>query len=167
MLPSGVMQRFEYKVVPAPRKGLRGKGVKGAEARFANALQTVMNELGAEGWEYQRTDCLPAEERQGLTGRTTVFQNMLVFRRPLEEEAETAPVVPVAAITDARAEIAEPRLLAEPLPPAPVEDGPRAATRTVPPLRDPRMTGKTDPFPESFPARPDRPDRPRDDLAAE
>jgi hypothetical protein len=77
------MARYEYKVVPAPKKGRRGKGVKGPEGRFANALETVMNELGAEGWEYQRTDTLPAEERQGLTGRTTVFQNMLVFRRTL------------------------------------------------------------------------------------
>lgn len=83
------MPRYEYKVVPAPKKGRRGKGVKGPEGRFANALETVMNELGAEGWEYQRTDTLPAEERQGLTGRTTVFQNMLVFRRPLESAEET------------------------------------------------------------------------------
>jgi hypothetical protein len=72
---------FEYKVVPAPKKGKKAKGVRSSEARFANALQSVMNEMGADGWEYQRTDTLPCEERQGLTGRTTTFQNMLVFRR--------------------------------------------------------------------------------------
>ena len=30
------------------------------------------------------------EERQGFTGRTTTFQNMLVFRRPLGAEAAAA-----------------------------------------------------------------------------
>jgi hypothetical protein len=74
---------YEYKVVPAPKKGLRGKGIKGTDAKFANALMHVMNTLGADGWEYQRTDTLPCEERRGLTGKTTVFQNLLVFRREL------------------------------------------------------------------------------------
>ena len=77
------MPQYEYKVVPAPKRGLKARGVKGSEARFAHALQTVMNAEGADGWEYQRTDTLPCEERQGLTGRTTVFQNMLVFRREI------------------------------------------------------------------------------------
>ncbi len=78
--------RFEYKVVPAPKKGTRAKGVKGAESQFANALMNVMNQFGAEGWEYLRTDTLPSEVRSGLTGKTTIFQNMLVFRRELESK---------------------------------------------------------------------------------
>lgn len=81
------MQAFEYKVIPAPKKAAKAKGVKTAEGRFANALQILMNELGAEGWEYQRTDTLPCEERQGLRGKTTNFQNMLIFRRALVAEA--------------------------------------------------------------------------------
>lgn len=88
---------FEYKVVPAPKRGLKGKGVKGNEGRFANALQTVMNELGKDGWEYLRTDTLPAEEREGLMGRTTVFQNMLIFRRSL---AVSDPADTVASETE-------------------------------------------------------------------
>lgn len=72
---------FEYKVVPAPTRGKKAKGLKTRADRFANALAGVMNELAAEGWEYLRTDTLPSEERQGFTGRSTVFQNMLVFRR--------------------------------------------------------------------------------------
>lgn len=99
------MPNFEYKVVPAPKKGLKGKGIKTVEARFANALMTAMNELGAEGWEYQRSDTLPCEERSGLRGRNTSFQNMLVFRREIKTvDAETfevteeiaAPVVAAA-----------------------------------------------------------------------
>jgi len=88
-----MMTNFEYKVVPAPMRGLKAKGVKGTPARFANALQTVMNSMGAQGWEYQRTDTLPVEERQGLTGKSTSFQTMLVFRRRLVDGQEaTAPV---------------------------------------------------------------------------
>ncbi|WP_420863030.1 DUF4177 domain-containing protein [Algirhabdus cladophorae] len=97
------MEKFEYKVVPAPKRGKRGKGVRGSEGKFANALETVMNDMGALGWQYLRTDTLPSEERQGLTGRTTVFQNMLVFYRPVDVEF----VQPVALITDASDETEE------------------------------------------------------------
>lgn len=90
------MTGYEYKVVPAPTRPLKAKGVKGTSARFANALETVMNDLGADGWEYQRTDTLPVEERQGLTGKTTSFQNMLVFRRALG----AAAVPQVAALIE-------------------------------------------------------------------
>ena len=92
------MPRYEYQVIPAPKKGLRAKGIRSTELKFANALQGVMNEQGALGWEYQRTDTLPCEERQGLTGKTTGFQNMLVFRRIIEDEATELPNVapPVA-----------------------------------------------------------------------
>ncbi|WP_206052272.1 DUF4177 domain-containing protein [Nioella ostreopsis] len=82
------MTRFEYKVVPAPNRGLKAKGVKRAEDRFALALSTLMNELGAEGWDYVRADILPTEERSGLASKQTVYHNMLVFRRILEEPAE-------------------------------------------------------------------------------
>lgn len=107
------MQRFEYKVVPAPRRGKKGKGIRGTEAQFANALSLLMNEAAAEGWEYQRTDSLPCEERQGLTGRTTVFQNMLVFRRPLE-------VSNAADATPEPAALPAPEPVAQPAEPAPV-----------------------------------------------
>lgn len=75
------MPEFEYKVVPAPTKGAKAKGVKTPEARFANAIELLMNEMAADGWEYQRADMLPSEERQGLTGSTTNWRNILVFRR--------------------------------------------------------------------------------------
>jgi hypothetical protein len=92
--------RFEYKVIPAPKKGRKARGVRGTEKRFANALELAMNELAAEGWEYQRTDTLPCEERQGLTGRTTSFQNMLVFRRTVDEAVNRSDVLAIAAPVD-------------------------------------------------------------------
>jgi hypothetical protein len=72
---------YEYKVVPAPTRGVKAKGVKTPEDRFAHALESAMNELASDGWEYLRADTLPCEQREGLMSKTTVFQNMLVFRR--------------------------------------------------------------------------------------
>ncbi len=77
------MQRFEYKVIPAPKRGEKARGVKTTEERFAYALTQLMNALGAEGWDYVRADALPCDERVGLTGTRTTFQNVLVFRRAI------------------------------------------------------------------------------------
>ena len=82
------MIRYEYKVLPAPSRGQRGKGVKGSDGKFANALETLMNLMGSDGWEYQRADTLPSEERAGIASKTTVFRNVLVFRRPIETDVE-------------------------------------------------------------------------------
>ncbi len=102
---------FEYKVVPAPTRGKKAKGLKSPADRFANALGAVINEMAAEGWEYQRTDTLPAEERHGLTGRSTVFQNMLIFRRVAEAvhaaETEAEEVATPESDADAPAEAAD------------------------------------------------------------
>lgn len=88
--------KYEYKVVPAPAKGTKAKGVKTPEARFANSIELLMNDMAAEGWEYQRAELLPSEERSGLTGSTTNWRNVLVFRRTLEN-AETEAAEPVVA----------------------------------------------------------------------
>lgn len=93
------MPRYEYKVIPAPRRGEKARGVKTTEERFALALTGVMNALGADGWDYVRADTLPVDERSGLTGTKTSFQNLLVFRREIAEMAAPAagPVL-VAAL---------------------------------------------------------------------
>ena len=95
---------YEYKVVPAPVRGLKAKGLKTGEDRFANALQTAMNDQAADGWDYLRADTLPSEQREGLMGKTTVYQNMLVFRRVKSATASKRPepaiAAPVKAIVD-------------------------------------------------------------------
>ena len=95
------MQRFEYKVVPAPKRGEKARGIKTTEDRFANTLTQVMNDLGREGWEYVRADTLPCDERVGLTGTKTTFQNMLVFRRqsdgPAALPADEAALIPAVS----------------------------------------------------------------------
>jgi len=90
------MPGFEYKVVAAPRKGVKVKGANTSEERFAHALAGVMNEQAKDGWEYLRTDTLPMEERRGLTGKTTVYQNMLVFRRERQEQPMAPKVTAIA-----------------------------------------------------------------------
>lgn len=90
--------QYEYKVVPAPRKGRSGKGIKGTEAKFANEVSHLMNQLGADGWEYIRSDTLPCEERSGFTSKVTTYQNLLVFRRP----AQDVMALPIAAPMQAR-----------------------------------------------------------------
>ncbi|MGR1581656.1 DUF4177 domain-containing protein [Thalassobius sp. S69A] len=82
------MPTYEYRVVPAPVKGQKAKGVRGHEARFAHALQVLMNQMAEDGWEYQRAETLPAEERHGLTNTSTVYRNVLVFRRPAQAGLE-------------------------------------------------------------------------------
>jgi hypothetical protein len=77
------MTLYEFKVIPAPRRGEKARGLKTTEERFALALTNAMNLLGREGWDYVRADTLPVDERSGFTGTKTSFQNMLVFRRVL------------------------------------------------------------------------------------
>lgn len=84
-----VMTTYEYKVVPAPRKGVKGKGIKGVDGRFANGLEKVLCEHGADGWEYLRSDTLPSDERTGIATSVTTWRTVLVFRRPTGETAAT------------------------------------------------------------------------------
>ena len=77
------MQSYEYTVIPAPSRGEKAKGARTGAERFSYALLTEMNRMAANGWEYVRAETLPCEERSGLTSRTTVYHNVLVFRRAI------------------------------------------------------------------------------------
>ncbi|AXI46032.1 DUF4177 domain-containing protein [Sulfitobacter sp. SK012] len=130
------MPRFEYKVVPAPTKGLKAKGVRTAEARFSNALQDLMNELSSDGWEYLRAETLPSTERSGLTGSTTEWRNVMIFRRPRESDTsdfqpELLPApTQEPVMSSIEKEISEPEIKEQPTPVVPgavdniVEDTP-------------------------------------------
>lgn len=102
------MPSYEYRVVPAPTRGRKARGVKRPEMKFSLALQDLMNQLAAEGWEYQRAETLPSVERQGLTSTTTEWRNVLVFRRERADvQTPDAPELlppPVAPEPDTRAE---------------------------------------------------------------
>ncbi len=92
-----------------------------------------MNAMGADGWEYQRTDTLPCEERVGLTGRTTVFQNMLVFRRAVAAtaDAETPRLINPPASTVAAPTVTAPTPPVVPAPSVRVTEIPTTAQSPV------------------------------------
>lgn len=128
--------RYEYRIVPAPAKGLKAKGLKTAEERFAHTLEEVLNEMAAEGWEYQRADTLPSQERSGLTSTVTEWRNVLVFRKALEVSAGATPR-PAAEPTPAPAVAA----------PEPKRETPFAATpaaATAPSADAPETDAATD-----------------------
>lgn len=133
------MQQFEYKVVPAPQRGEKVRGAKTTAERFAVALMSVMNTLGRDGWEYLRADTLPCEERVGLTGKSSSFLHMLVFRRTLPlthattaELPESGPVAPPRTLVAVAPEGIAPRVtpFAKPVAVPPV-------LPTLGPARDP------------------------------
>ena len=127
---------YEYKVIPAPTRGLKAKGVKTSEDRFANALETEINTLAAKGWEYVRADTLPCEQREGLMSKTTIYQNMLVFRRAKAAKdaapAFSAPKVSAAPPKTGEERLAEKQALAQPKP----------VSSPKPPKVEPAMTDK-------------------------
>lgn len=104
------MHQFEYKVVPAPDRGEKAKGARTPSDRFAQALTTVLNAMARDGWDYVRAEMLPSEERSGLTRRTTVYHNMLVFRRALAPGAATEPAPAQRQLTASPPEGKAPRL---------------------------------------------------------
>jgi hypothetical protein len=44
------MVHYEYKVVPAPKRGEKAKGLRAAEDRYALALTNALNAQAALGW---------------------------------------------------------------------------------------------------------------------
>lgn len=84
---------YEYSVIPAPSRSEKDKDAKTPADRYATTLTAELNRMADDGWEYIRADVLPSEERSGLTGRSTVYHNLLVFRRPapaaVQKDAKT------------------------------------------------------------------------------
>lgn len=120
------MQMHEYLALPAPRKGAKVKNLKTPAERFAYSVTTLMNELAAEGWEFWRSECLPSDERKGLTGTTVVQNHLLIFRRPsaeaLAEHLGQPEAAPTPAPGPARTERADPVLLERPTAEQPIYD---------------------------------------------
>ncbi|MBR9651218.1 DUF4177 domain-containing protein [Thalassovita aquimarina] len=105
------MTIYDYKVVPAPTKGARARGLKGPGARLGHSFETLLNDMAGDGWEFQRAETLPSEERQGLTHSSTTFRTFLVFRRPRRGDIDAfAPRPPEGAemAPDARQNLSDP-----------------------------------------------------------
>ena len=98
---------YEYTVIAAPERSEKSKAARTAADRYALTLAAELNRMAADGWDYVRAETLPSEERSGLTGRVTVYHNVLVFRRkmsapnnqpvpqPLAESQPAAVAIPM------------------------------------------------------------------------
>jgi hypothetical protein len=156
------MTHYDYKVVPAPKRAKKVKGVKLPEELFALTLTEAINEVARQGWEYVRAEHLPAEAPRGwFRGSAPSEQTVLVFRRARESlgprlaavrpepEAYDTPAPAPAAPTPAaeRAVVdrmqaglrrrepalrSEPEDAAEGLQPTPLRPNPRLGPATEP-----------------------------------
>ena len=145
------MTSYEYKVVPAPTKGQKAKGVKTGEDRFALGIQTLMNDYASDGWEYVRAETLPSTERAGLTGSTTEWRNLLVFRRAVssrQNNAVHAEPDPVSAPVQASkpAPKPAPRAIREQPEPTPAEDASEneRLRSTLYPRQEPKLSDSSE-----------------------
>ncbi|KGJ03612.1 hypothetical protein SAMN04487972_11946 [Paracoccus halophilus] len=136
------MSSYEYTVIPAPARGEKVRNAKTGIERFAVTLSETLNEMARNGWEYVRAETLPSEERSGLTSRSTVYHNILVFRRALEAQpAQDRPAAqrpePVRPARHVEPEAAPPQARPE----KPAEPGPAARGPFSAPLRaSPKLT---------------------------
>ena len=74
---------YEYKVVPAPQRARRIKGLKNTADRFAHALAERINAEATGGWQFLRTETMPCEERSAFGRAKTSMQTVMVFQRGL------------------------------------------------------------------------------------
>ncbi len=143
---------FEYKVVPAPVRAVRVKGLKTTAERFAHTLAESINAESAGGWQFVRCETMPCETRSAFGATKQSQQVVMIFtretgvRRPDAGAALAAAQAAPAGI-DPEAERAAPpvvapapKLAAKPAPqPAPqpaaaVEDEPAAPAKRREPL---------------------------------
>ncbi len=152
------MPSHEYRVVPAPRRGLKVRGLRRPEDRFAHAIEAEMNRMAAEGWEFVRSDTLPCERRQGWFSRpVTVFDTLLVFRREVPEaQADTPAMPPLMAPPPAETPppfVAAPAATRAAPPPMPPPVAPHAAPEEGPSIGPTLVLVEPSPEPEA-PAKP-------------
>lgn len=155
------MSSYEYAVIPAPSRAEKTKGAKTGIDRFAATLTGAINEMARDGWEYIRAETLPAEERSGLTSRSTVYHNLLVFRRPLatsRPQVETHSAKPAAPPAEAAP---EPRPEPKPQPEPQPQAQPQAQAQPAPAPEQAAEAPARGPF--TAPMRPSpKPQEPRE-----
>lgn len=79
------MSYYDYKIVPAPKKAKKVKGVSGVADLFALTLNDAINEIARQGWEYYGSEQLSIQTPGGWFSRSkTEEHTVLVFRKPRE-----------------------------------------------------------------------------------
>ncbi|WP_417586397.1 hypothetical protein [Pararhodobacter oceanensis] len=88
---------FEYKVVPAPVRAAKVKGLKTTHERFAHTLAERINAEAAGGWQFQRVETLSCEERKFFGGTKASTQVVMIFARDLDAPRPDAGAALAAA----------------------------------------------------------------------
>lgn len=92
------MSNYEFKVIPAPRKAEKIKGVRNGDDRFAHTITNTINTLAEDGWEYLRAESLPVDEKASMIGKSVEkYLSLLVFRREMFVEPEEIQEIKVEA----------------------------------------------------------------------
>lgn len=117
---------YEYKVVPAPQRAVKAKGLKTTAERFAHALAERINAEAAGGWQFVRTETLACEERSRFGATRMSQQTVMIFTR----EVGAARPDTAAALAAVQAPV---------LTPAPAPGADRPALRA-----EPRTESRTD-----------------------
>jgi hypothetical protein len=95
------MSYFDYKVVSAPRRSKKAKGVREPADLFALTLTEAINEHARGGWEYVRAETLPAKSPGGFFRRAAEENvTVLIFRRARENLSPRLEAVPSAIPAD-------------------------------------------------------------------
>jgi len=92
-----IILMYEYKVVPAPLRAAKAKGLKTVADRFASTLAERINAEAAGGWQFVRTETLPCEERKRFGGTRSSTQVVMIFARPLGQTRPDASAALIAA----------------------------------------------------------------------
>ena len=135
---------FEYKVVPAPMRAAKVKGLKSTAERFAHALAERINAEAGGGWQFQRTETLPCEERKGLGSMKASTQTVMIFSRLIEA------VRPDAGAALAAAQEAQPVYYDEQMADNQAADNQAADNHAAHDAADPAPFHETEPYHEPY-----------------
>lgn len=78
------MAHFEFKVLPAPRRSKRMKGLMRGQNRFCATVTEFLNENGLDGWEFIGFEMMPLESRRFLFFQYVGECPCMIFRREVE-----------------------------------------------------------------------------------
>ncbi len=93
------MTKYEFRAVPCPQRAQRStKLPKGADA-FAETLNSAINDLAVEGWDYVRTDTVEVKTRR-LLSRRKENRSFLVFRREIRPLIDPRPIMDLTRDTE-------------------------------------------------------------------
>ena len=123
---------YEYKVVPAPQRAAKVKGLKTSADRFAHTLAERINAEAAGGWQFLRTETLQCETRGRFGGIKQSTETVMVFAREVGVTRPDASAA-LAAVQEPEAAVDAPRRRVVAAPVAAPAAAPRV-NRSVPPV---------------------------------